>query len=101
MKDCPRISPETGTPCHLKDNVEDHYKGHEGWIDWGFSRAAWSPDVIDHIRWGSRPADLPEREPLARPSTAFDRPEGNVHVLPDDAPLSLGEAMGHPGGHYG
>jgi hypothetical protein len=31
--------------------------------------------------------DRPERAPLTRPSTAFERPPGNVYVMPEDTDL--------------
>lgn len=36
---------------------------------------------------GQPGSDRPDRPPLTRPSTAFERPPGNVYVIPADTEL--------------
>ena len=49
VKQCPRISPESGSECLLADNKKAHYMGHDG-QDKG-TRVGWGTDLFDRLRW--------------------------------------------------
>lgn len=80
---CPRISPKSGTACHLIDNPSFHESGHEGVNRDGGTLYNWSIDREDWTRWS---AALPGGEVLIeagfRPGTPMPPMEPEHYPRP-------------------